>query len=214
MNKSLERNANLGRWSKMACGLWATESYPNRFEGGASTQSQAGMNCPLNLILLVVFLTACSVAAVAQEASSTSQPATDVRSQLRDVQAKESELHTRARQLDEDLKPENIERSLAGIGSTKPEELRELRRRQLSIERESVRKQLNLVTASRERLESAVRAADAAAYHQSAEGSTLPVDQTLRWQYSASPRWFVGTLSGLIAAIGIIVVITLVRRFR
>ena len=45
-------------------------------------------------------------------------------------------------QLDESIKPENIERSLAGIGSTRPEELRETRRRQLTIERDGVLAQL------------------------------------------------------------------------
>jgi hypothetical protein len=62
-----------------------------------------------------------------------------------------------------------IERSLAGVGSTRPEELRELRRRQLSIERDSVRAQLKLVGASRERLEAAIRTADNQAYQQSTE---------------------------------------------
>ena len=51
--------------------------------------------------------------------------------------------------------------SPAGIGSTRPEELRELRRRQLTIERDSVRDQLKLLAASKERLESVIRTGEA-----------------------------------------------------
>jgi len=47
-------------------------------------------------------------------------------------------LRSRLAQLDEAIKPENIERSLAGVGSTRPEELRESRRKQLSIQRDGV----------------------------------------------------------------------------
>ena len=42
-----------------------------------------------------------------------------------------------AAELEEDLKPENIERALAGFGSTKPEEVRDRRRRLLMIEKGS-----------------------------------------------------------------------------
>src|SRR5256885_6675753 len=90
------------------------------------------MRFGLTLILLIAFVPAFAIGVAAQSASSAAQRVEELRAQLLDVQAKETELQARARQLDEDLKPENIERSLAGIGSTRPEELRESRRRQLT----------------------------------------------------------------------------------
>ena len=124
-----------------------------------------------------------------------------MRAQLTDVQARETELQARARQLDEDLKPENIERSLAGVGSTKPEELRELRRRQLTIERDSVRTQLNLLATSRERLESAIRRAEGFAYQQSAEGFATPLDQAMIAQTTSNSRLTVALFAGAVAMI-------------
>ena len=82
-------------------------------------------------------------------------------------------MRARAQQLDESLKPENIERSLAGIGSTRPEELRESRRRQLTIERDGVQAQLRTVETSRQRLETALANAEIVAYQQSARPTQM-----------------------------------------
>ena len=98
------------------------------------------------------------------------ETAADLRVSLAEVQYKEADLTVRLSQLDEDLKPDNIARSLAGVGSTRPEELREQRRRELTIERDAVRRQLDLLATSRTRLESAIQAADIQAYQQSAQG--------------------------------------------
>jgi len=57
---------------------------------------------------------------------------------------------------------------LAGVGSVHPEELREARRRQLEIEKRGVQSQLDVLAASRSRLEIAIAAADAESYRQSA----------------------------------------------
>ena len=139
--------------------------------------------------------------------------AEDLRAKLLEVQAKESELQARAHQLDEDLKPENIERSLAGIGSTKPEELREMRRRQLTIERDRVQAQLKLVANSRDRLESVIRFADAQNYQQSAEGTTTPL-QMLKFATGSqrSRRILAGFSVVLVIGLGISVVILKLRR--
>ena len=72
-------------------------------------------------ILVLALLIALPVAVAAQESKEKSETAEDLRLQLIEVQAKEEGLRLRAQQLDEDLKPENIERALAGIGSTRPE---------------------------------------------------------------------------------------------
>ena len=170
------------------------------------------MKLRLNLVLVITLLAAFASAVAAQATSGAAQRAEDLRSQLLDVQAKEAELQARERQLNEALKPENIERSLAGIGSTRPEELREQRRRQLTIERDGVRAQLKLMQTSRERLESALRTAEGMAYQQSAEGTTLPISQMLASQYAATPRWVVRMGAGLMGILGLGFVIVFIRR--
>jgi hypothetical protein len=71
-------------------------------------------------------------------------------------------LQARLKQLDEDMRPENIERSLALTGSTRPEDLREQRRRQLEAEKAGVQAQLDLLATSRARLETAIATAEGA----------------------------------------------------
>src|SRR6266404_3463741 len=94
--------------------------------------------------------------------------AASLRAQLTEVQAKQIESQLRLQELEEALKPENIEHSLAGVGSTHPEELREQRRRQLERERAGLSAQLDQLAISRSRLENAIAATEIAAYHQSA----------------------------------------------
>lgn len=115
------------------------------------------------VLLLVLMFT---VSASAQEKAAESVE--KLRAQLLEVQTKEEDLRARLAVLDEAIKPENIERSLAGVGSTKPEELREARRRQLSIQRDGVMAQLKTLETSRQRLETAIANAEARAYQESA----------------------------------------------
>ena len=100
--------------------------------------------------------------------TSAQEFAGSFRVQLSEVQVRQAEMQARDKQLEEDLKPENIERGLAGIGSTRPERLREQRRQQLEIARALVRAQLDELDRSRTRLETAIAEADAVAYWQSA----------------------------------------------
>lgn len=102
------------------------------------------------------------------QSESAAESLEKLRAQLLAVQTQEEGLRARVQQLDESLKPENIERSLAGVGSTKPEELREARRRQLTIERDNVLAQLRIVESNRQRLETAVGNAEVRAYQESA----------------------------------------------
>lgn len=92
--------------------------------------------------------------------SRAEQRASALRTELRDVQTKESDLQAHAEDVDYALKPENIERSIAGYGTTHPEELREQRRKQLESEKERVRKQLAQLAASRAQLELAIASSD------------------------------------------------------
>ena len=104
--------------------------------------------------------------------TTAQEKAANLRSQLSEVETKQVELQTRLQNLEENLKPENIENSLAGLGSTHPEDLRAQRRRQLEIERNGVQAQLNLLAVSHSRLETAIAQADAEAYRQSAAPAT------------------------------------------
>lgn len=122
------------------------------------------------LVLLVVMLVAFTFSGSAQDRKSPAEASDDLRTQLSEVQAKEAELQARVKQLEEDLKPENIERYFAGVGSTRPEDLRAFRKTQLEREKSSVQRQLELLAQRRARLESAILRADAAAYQQSAQG--------------------------------------------
>ncbi len=93
--------------------------------------------------------------------SRAEQRSADLWKQLRDVEAQQSDLQARAEEIDYALKPENIERSVAGYGSTHPEEVREQRRKQLESEKARVQKQLEQLAANHARLETAIAGADA-----------------------------------------------------
>jgi uncharacterized protein YoxC len=125
----------------------------------------------LSSILMLTVMLLSVIQVFAQDAPSAAQTAENLRKQLRDLQTKETELQSRLNELDYQLKPENIERYFAGVGSTRPEELRENRRKQLQLEKNSVVSQLQNIADSKLRLESAITRADALTYQQSALGS-------------------------------------------
>jgi hypothetical protein len=116
--------------------------------------------------LLIAGSTIVGAAAMGQETAK--ERAANLRAQLLQVQSQQEQLQNRLSQLDEDLKPENIEKVLAGVGSTRPEDLREQRRRQLEIEKTGVQARLNILATSRTRLETRLAQADNDAYHESA----------------------------------------------
>lgn len=170
------------------------------------------MRFKLQIMFFLAVCWAIGLQAAAQ-APSASQRVDELQSQLLETQAKETQLVARLRQLDEDIKPENIERSLAGIGSTKPEQLREQRRRQLAIERDGIQAQIKLLATSRERLETALRSAEGVAYQQSAAAlATPPVSQALIAQNGFGSRWLGVTAALAITVAGLICGIAFVRR--
>ena len=148
------------------------------------------------LSLVLILLAFLSVSVRGQEPQSAAETVDKIKLELLDLQAKEDELKARAAQLEEALKPENIERSLAGVGSTRPEELRELRRKQLTIERDSVLAQLKILETSRTRLETALAQAEGRAYQESAR--QIPT-QALVAESRTSARWLVIGAVGLFA---------------
>jgi DNA repair exonuclease SbcCD ATPase subunit len=89
------------------------------------------------------------------------QRAEGLRAQLRDVQAKDSDLQGQLEQVEFALQPENIERVVGTFGTTHPEDAREQRRRQLESQRTRIRTQLDQLAQSRVRLEAAITTADA-----------------------------------------------------
>jgi phage shock protein A len=140
----------------------------------------------LLLLLLLLVLTA---SVFAQESETAGESVERLRAQLLAVKEKEQDLRARLQQLEESLKPENIERSLAGVGSTRPEELREARRRQLTIERDGLLAQLRTLETSRQRLETALANAEARAYQQSARPAPTGETQMLSASSGRAYRW-------------------------
>lgn len=92
--------------------------------------------------------------------SRAEQRAENLRAQLRDVEAKEADLQSRLEQVEFALLPENIERAMASFGSTRPEDAREYRRKQLISEQGRLTSQLSRMATSRVRLEAAIANAD------------------------------------------------------
>lgn len=84
-----------------------------------------------------------------------------LRIQLMDVETKLADLQPRLEEVLYALKPENIERSAAGFGTMRPEEVRDTRRRQLESSKTGLQRQISILEASRVRLEAAISTADA-----------------------------------------------------
>lgn len=93
--------------------------------------------------------------------SRAEQRSAQLRAELRDVQQKRGDLEAHLEDVEYALKPENIERATAGYGTTRPEDLREQRRKQLESERERTRKQLSEMQGSEDRLQQAIATSDA-----------------------------------------------------
>src|SRR5258708_2134542 len=125
-------------------------------------------------IVSIVFVFAFAFIVTAQETSSPDDTIANLKQQLGDIEWTKTELRIRVEELDEELKPENIEIAVAGIGSTHPEELREHRRKLLTIERDGIQTQLDLLEEKRARIKAAIAAAEFAAYLKYALPSPTP----------------------------------------
>ncbi len=89
------------------------------------------------------------------------QRSESLRQQQLETETKLADFHAQLDQVEYAVKPENIERSMAGYGTTRPEEAREARRRQLESEKARLQVQIRILETSRARLETAVANADA-----------------------------------------------------
>lgn len=90
------------------------------------------------------------------------QRAETLHAQLLATMEKEATLQARADQLDEQLRPENIDRSLAGVGGLHPEDARESLRRRLTNDRRRLQSQLDLLQQDHTRLQASLADSDAA----------------------------------------------------
>jgi chromosome segregation ATPase len=88
------------------------------------------------------------------------QRAEQLRMQLVEVQSKIADLESQLEGIEFALRPENIERATATFGSTRPEEARQARQRQLESERTRVKAQLRILHTSQSRLEVSCANAD------------------------------------------------------
>lgn len=114
------------------------------------------------LVGMLVALAAVSPA-WAQDSSTVELQIERLRAQLRDVVDREAQLQERAGKLDEDLRPENVERSVATVGTTDAAALRDRRREQLEKEKADIAGQLSEASTKRARLEAEIAAAEAEA---------------------------------------------------
>jgi len=83
-----------------------------------------------------------------------------LRKQLIELIEKETQFKMRLAQLEEEMRPENIERTLSTYGTTRTVEIRETRRKVLENEKRGVESLLQITSQSRLRLEEDVRQAD------------------------------------------------------
>lgn len=117
----------------------------------------------LQKIFIGVLLIVAAAPAQAQDVSANELRIEKLRAQLRDVVDREAQLQDRVARLDEDLKPENVERSVATVGTTDAAALRDKRREQLEKEKAEVNGQLSEAAAKRAGLEAEIAAAEAEA---------------------------------------------------
>ena len=110
-----------------------------------------------------LLILAAATAAWAQDLATVERQIEGLRAQLQDVADKEAALRVRAARLEEDLEPQNVERSVSTVGTTDARALRDQRRQQLEREKAQVEAQLTSIANSRSRLEAAIATAEAEA---------------------------------------------------
>ena len=89
------------------------------------------------------------------------QRSESIRKQRFDLIEKENTIRTRIDQIDVESRPEMIERSVATVGSLRPEELREAKRKSLDSEKKNLQNLLSEVVSTRSRLDGDLLKSDA-----------------------------------------------------
>jgi hypothetical protein len=125
-------------------------------------------------IISIILVFAFAFVVTGQEISSSDDTIANLKQQLMEIEWIKTESRIRLEELDEELKPENIEQAVAGVGSTHPEELREYRRRVLTSERDGIQTQLDVLEEKRAQIKAAIVAAQYVAYLKYALPSPTP----------------------------------------
>ena len=125
-------------------------------------------------IISIVLLFALAPNLAAQDTSNPNDTIINLKQQLLEIESVETASRIRLEELNEQLKRQNIEWALAGIGSVHPEELREYRRKLLTIERDGVKAHLDLLEEIRARINAEISAAEFAEYLKYALPSPTP----------------------------------------
>lgn len=92
--------------------------------------------------------------------SRAEQRAESLRKQNFELIEKENEVASKLGQIDSDIRPESIERTLSMTGSLRPEELREARRKKLESERKNLQTLLTEIQSTRAKLDQSLQRAD------------------------------------------------------
>lgn len=116
-----------------------------------------------HILISLLLAFAAAPGAWAQDVSAVELQIERLRAQLRDVMNREAQLQDHAARLNEDLRPESIERSVAVVGTTDASALRVRRREQLEKEKSDIAGQFSEASAKRARLEAELAAAEAEA---------------------------------------------------
>ena len=90
------------------------------------------------------------------------QRAEALQTRLRESLERQFALQARMEQVDNQLRPENIERMFVGVGMVRPEEARDTVRLRLGLEKQGLLAQLELVRQERNRFQSALATVDLA----------------------------------------------------
>jgi small-conductance mechanosensitive channel len=101
-----------------------------------------------------------TVDALQDKLGKEQQRAEVLNGQLLVTMEKEGTLQARVEQLDEQLRPENIDNSQVGVGSLHPEDAREALRRRLTNEKRRAQTQLDLLRQDHARLQASLADAD------------------------------------------------------
>lgn len=117
----------------------------------------------LACVTLLILSAAVAASAQAQDVASVELRIESLRSQLRDLVDKEAALRARLDEVEEALRPENVERSVAAVGTTDARALREQRREQLEKQKGEVEEQMRALAARRAEIESSITAFEAEA---------------------------------------------------
>lgn len=124
------------------------------------------------IVMVAVFVTVGLGLQAFAQSSDTFQDLQQLRDQLSQLNDREAEIKIRLTELEHDLKPENIERHFAGVGSVHPEELREARRKQLQIEKDRLTGQLSEIGQNRFLLQNQISITESKASQQGVLGAS------------------------------------------